>query len=127
MEYRVNDSSRFPTCHFILRCDDDGMYWLTNASGCEMSEAKTIPVQDSFVRQLRQIVEEEDMRGYKPHYSRWIDIKDGESWTLTIRLEDGEPSVNSSGENAYPKGNGLKRIHQLCLDTWNENQSSYMP
>lgn len=120
MEYRVNDSSRFPSFCFTLRMDADRRYWLTNASGCDISEAQTMEVPETFVQQLRQIVAEEHMFAYRTHYRRFIDIPDGEFWTLDIRFEDSDVSVHSSGHQAYPKGNGLQRIQQLCIDTWKD-------
>ena len=120
MDYRINDSSRFPSFHFMLRMDADHRYWLSNASGCDPDEAQTIEVPETFAEQLRQIVVEENMLAYKTHYRRLIDIQDGEFWTLNIRFADSDVSVHTSGQQAYPKGDGLQRIQQLCLDTWNQ-------
>lgn len=120
LEYRINDSSCFPPFHFTLRMDTDHHYWLTNASGCDLNAAQTIEVPETFAEQLRQIVVEENMLAYKTHYRRLIDIQDGEFWTLNIRFADSDVSVHTSGQQAYPKGDGLQRIQQLCLDTWNQ-------
>lgn len=120
MEYRVDNATRYPTLHFILRRDDDGRYWLTNASNCDPELAHAIEVPASFAEQLKQIVVEERMLAYKEHYISWRHrhVCGGSAWKLYIRFVNSDTSVSSSGYMVRPKGNGLKRLESLCLETW---------
>lgn len=119
MEYRVDNATRYPTLHFILRRDDDGRYWLTNASNCDPELAHAIEVPASFAEQLKQIVVEERMLAYKEHYISWLHrhVCGGDMWRFNLSLED-STSVASSGYMKYPKGNGLYRVKQLCRAAW---------
>lgn len=121
MEYRVNNATRYPTCHFILRRDAvTGQYTLTNGTNCAIENAPTIEVPASFADQLRQIVAEERMLSYKEDYSSWRHrrVCGGSSWRLSIRFVDSETAVASTGYMIYPKGNGIDRLEQLCRETW---------
>lgn len=120
MEYRVDNATRYPTCHFILRLEADGHYRLTNGTNCDIENAPTIEVPASFAHQLRQIVTEERMLSYKESYSSWRHrrVCGGSSWRLSIRFVDSDTAVSSSGYMVYPKGNGIERLEQLCRETW---------
>ncbi len=119
MEYRVDNATRYPTLYFILRRDDDGRYWLTNASNCDPELAHAIEVPASFAEQLKQIVVEERMLAYKEHYLSWRHrhVCGGDMWRFHLSLAD-STAVSSSGFMKYPKGNGLYRVEQLCRATW---------
>ena len=120
MEYRVDNATRYPTIHFILRLDADGHYRLTNGTNCEIEEAPTMEVPDSFADQVRQIITEEKMLSYKESYTSWRHrhVCGGSAWKLYIRFVNSDTSVSSSGYMVRPKGNGLKRLESLCLETW---------
>lgn len=120
MEYRIDNATRYPEFHFILRREADGRYLLTNASGCDPEEARTIEVPAAFADSLRRIVIEEKMTAYKEHYSSWSNryVSGGTFWCISIGFEGNDEAVKSSGYMTYPKGNGLNRIQQLCEDTW---------
>ena len=120
MEYRVDNATRYPTRHFILRRDDDGRYWLTNASNCDLEKAHAIEVPASFANQLKQIVVEERMLAYKESYSSWRHrhVCAGDMWRFNLSFVDSDTAVSSSGYMVYPKGNGLYRVEQLCRATW---------
>ena len=120
MEYRVDNATRYPTCHFILRLEADGHYRLTNGTNCDIENAPSIEVPASFADQLRQIVAEERMLSYKEDYSSWRHrhVCGGSAWKLYIRFVNSDTSVSSSGYMVRPKGNGLKRLESLCLETW---------
>lgn len=64
------------------------------------------------VEQFRQIILEEKMYEYKSHYRPFFDVRDGTNWTFRARFSDGS-TIFSHGMNAYPKGNGLKRVREL--------------
>jgi len=119
MEYRVDNATRYPTFHFILRLDADGQYRLTNGTNCDPELAHAIEVPASFAEQLKQIVVEERMLAYKEHYISWRHrhVCDGDMWRFNLSLAD-STAVASSGFMKYPKGNGLNRIEQLCRATW---------
>ena len=120
MEYRVDNATRYPTLHFILRRDDDGRYWLTNASNCDPELAHAIEVPASFAEQLKQIVVEERMLAYKEHYISWRHrhVCGGDMWRFNLSFVDSDTAIASSGYMVYPKGNGLNRIEQLCRQQW---------
>ena len=122
MEYKIQNSwSVHPDFYFILTYEEqNGTYRLTNGSEVPEQEARTIEVPASFAQQLDQIVQEENMTGYKRDYESEYEIHDGTSWTIHIRFKDNKQSVYSSGYEAYPDDDGLKRVKQLCLDTWAE-------
>lgn len=123
MEYSTNNATRYPTCHFILSQDaETGVYTLTNGTGCDIEEAQTIEVPASFAEQLKQIVAEEKMLGYKDYYSSAHSkmICGGTGWKINIRFADSETEVVSSGYATFPKGEGLDRIKRLCIETWNQ-------
>jgi len=58
---------------------------------------------------LRAIIEEEKMYEYKSHYEPPFEVLDGEMWTFGAQFE-GEQTIFSGGSNAWPAGNGLRRI-----------------
>ena len=120
MEYSVNNATRYPTCHFILRLEADGHYRLTNGTNCDIENAPSIEVPVSFADQLRQIVAEERMLSYKEDYSSWRHrhVCGGSAWKLYIRFVNSDTSVSSSGYMVRQKGNGLTRLESLCLETW---------
>lgn len=119
MEYRINDSwCIHPPVYFMLNHDEDGRYFLTNASNCEPEDARTMEVPASVAEQVAQIVAEENMLSYKRDYQPIFDVLDGHSWSIYINFDKSDKSVYSSGYMAYPSGDGLKRIEQLCQETW---------
>ena len=117
MEYIVRNETRCAPFHCILERDAQNRYLLTNASDCEL---RTIEVPESFAQDLRRIIEEEQMRSYKPEYHSLGTVQDGEQWQITIRFENNEQTICSSGHQAQPEGKGLERIQQLCIATWND-------
>jgi hypothetical protein len=122
MEYMQRSSwLPHPVFAFYLEHDKEkGRYLLTNASDCERENGRTIEVPDSFVQKLVQIVKEEKMYEYERDYQSPYMVLDGDSWTLYIGFENREMTVYSSGYMAYPEGDGLKRVEQLCRETWAE-------
>ena len=66
------------------------------------------------VQHFRQIIEEEKMYAYKERYRPSMEVLDGESWSFSARFADGS-SIYTSGANAWPKGNGLGRIHAYMV------------
>ena len=117
MEYIVRNETRCAPFHCIFERDAQNRYLLTDASDCQQ---RTIEVTESFAQDLRQIIEEEQIRSYKPEYRSLGAVQDGEEWQLTIRFENSEKPLCSSGHQAQPKGKGLERIQQLCIATWND-------
>lgn len=121
MEYRVYGTTMFPTCHFKLELDfPTGKYTLINATNCPASEARSVEVPEAFADEIGRIVAEEKMLDYKRDYEPEYQVLDGESWTLRIRLQNCPGGVYSSGHEAWPDDDGIKRIVELCRKTWAE-------
>ena len=119
MEYRVRGTTMYPTCHFKLELDfPTGKYTLINATNCPSSEARSVKVPESFADEIGKIVAEEKMLEYKRDYEPEYEVLDGESWDLHIRLLNCPAGVYSSGHEAWPDGDGIKRIVELCNKTW---------
>jgi len=64
---------------------------------------------------FRQIIQEEEMYKYKESYNPKFEVLDGWSWGLWITFADGT-RFSSHGNNASPKGNGLRRIKEYMLE-----------
>lgn len=128
LEYRENGSMAEPNWYFKLECDKEGKhYWLINASKCHRMEARRVEVPMSFVNQIKQIVDEEDMCSYQRDYKSQYEVLDGRSWTIYISFFNTRKRVYSSGHEAWPSGNGINRIEQLCHDTWKELEKKSEP
>lgn len=115
MDYTVQGMECYPSVHFILTLQN-GVFLLTNASGCAPEEARTTVVSQEFIIQLRRIIEEEHIMAYKTDYRPFVSFADGDRWSLTIRFDHPEKSVISYGWIKQPPGNGLARLRQLCLE-----------
>ena len=118
LEYHESSSMAEPIWHFKLESDNEGHYWLINASKCHRMEARRVEVPASYVEQIWPIVSEEKMYQYQRDYKSEFDVYDGTSWTVYIRFFDSRKSVYSSGYEAWPAGDGINRIEQWCRDTW---------
>ncbi|MBO4826736.1 MAG: YARHG domain-containing protein [Prevotella sp.] len=66
-------------------------------------------VDESTLKELRDIIEEEKIYAYKDHYTPPFEVLDGYGWHLYARFENHE-SISTGGSNAGPDGNGLGRI-----------------
>ena len=128
LEYRENGSMAEPNWYFKLECGEEGKhYWLINASKCHRMEARRVEVPMSFVNQIKQIVDEEDMYSYQRDYKSQYEVLDGRSWTIYITFFNSRKRVYSSGYEAWPAGNGINRIEQLCDKTWEELKKKSEP
>ncbi len=126
MEYRSDGSTAYPLSYYVLK-NVDGHYWLTNASNRPRQKAQKVEVPESFIDQLRQIIVEEQMLLYRGHYQSEYEVMDGNSWMIDISFDTRLGYVYASGYEAYPPGNGLKRVKQLCAETWNELEKNAVP
>jgi len=72
-------------------------------------------VDAEVMRHFRQIIEDEKMYQYKESYRPTLEVLDGWSWFFRARFSDGS-SIYSSGSNASPKGNGLRRIRDYMQE-----------
>ncbi len=117
LEYREWGSMAEPFWHFQLESEGD-RFWLINASKCHRSEARRVEVPMSYLEQIWPIVSEEKMYTYERDYKSEYDVCDGRSWTIYIRFLDSKKCVYSSGHEAWPAGEGIKRIEKWCCDTW---------
>lgn len=72
------------------------------------------------LQQLQQIVIDEKMYAYKEHYSPSTQVLDGQMWSFHASYKGGQ-LLSSGGTNAWPPGNGLRRIeeyvNQLVADS----------
>lgn len=83
---------------------------------------------------LQAFIDKHKMYKYKRNYQPNFDILDGESWNFYVRYSDPQLSINSSGNNAYPKGGGaafseiknyFKAKFEKDNETTNDNPSIY--
>ena len=74
---------------------------------------KRITAED--MAHFRKIIEDEKMYQYKESYRPMLEVLDGWSWTFRARFSDGS-SIFSSGSNASPKGDGLRRIRDYMQE-----------
>ena len=72
-------------------------------------------VDTEMMKHFRQIIEDEKMYQYKESYRPMLEVLDGWSWTFRARFSDGS-SIYSSGSNASPKGDGLRRIRDYMQE-----------
>ncbi len=72
-------------------------------------------VDAEVMKHFRQIIEEEKMYQYKESYRPALEVLDGWSWIFRARFSDGS-SIFSSGSNASPKGDGLRRIRDYMQE-----------
>ncbi len=128
MEYYVYGTTMYHTCHFKLELDfPTGKYTLLNAANCPKDKARSVEVPESVADEIGRIVTEENMMDYKRDYESEYQVLDGESWSLRIRLLNCSENVYSSGHEAWPEGNGIKRIVELCDKTWKELEKKSFP
>ena len=66
-------------------------------------------VNANVLDDLRKIIEEEKMYAYKENYQPSFEVLDGESWYFNAAFEN-DKYISSGGSNAWPAGDGLKRI-----------------
>ena len=71
-------------------------------------------VDKKTLTDLQRIIVEEKMYAYKEHYRPLLEVLDGYMWSFHARLSDGE-SISSSGSNAAPSGDGLKRLREYFV------------
>lgn len=67
------------------------------------------------MKQFRQIIEEEKMYKYKERYTPMMQVLDGWGWSFSAKFSDGSV-ISSHGENAGPRGDGLKRIRSYMQE-----------
>ena len=72
-------------------------------------------VDTEVMKHFRQIIEEEKMYKYKESYKPPFEVLDGWGWSFRARFSDGS-SIFSSGSNASPKGDGLRRIRDYMQE-----------
>ena len=127
MCYQVSGMTMYPIVYFALQRDEKNHLWLVNGSECAKEMAKKVQVSKTFEEQFWQIVVEEQMLGYERTYEPEYQVLDGESWYLDLSFIDSDAYVYSSGHEAYPYGQGLQRIRQLCFDTWTQLEKKAKP
>lgn len=66
------------------------------------------------VHYFREIIEEEKIYAYKERYLPSVQVLDGEGWSFNAKFADGS-TIDTHGSNAWPKGNGLSRIHSYMV------------
>ena len=67
------------------------------------------------MNRFRQIIEEEKMYKYKERYTPMMQVLDGWGWSFSAKFSDGSV-ISSHGENAGPRGDGLKRIRSYMQE-----------
>lgn len=72
-------------------------------------------VSPEVLQHFRQIIEEEKMYKYKERYTPMMQVLDGWGWSFSAKFSDGSV-ISSHGENAGPRGDGLKRIRSYMQE-----------
>ena len=90
---------------------------LVNSTNRSPKEALRAEVPAYVADSLAQIVREEKMSKYKEHYTQPYTILDGTSWSLYVRFDD-KTSCVSSGYEAWPEGDGLKKLQAFLREVW---------
>jgi hypothetical protein len=67
------------------------------------------------LEKLKQIIVEEKMMKYKEHYRPVFEVLDGYMWHFEATFSEGA-RVYSSGSNARPGGDGLKRVREYLTE-----------
>lgn len=128
MVYREDGTVAYPLHYYKLEKDySNDCYIFTNASNCRYDEARSAQVPNAFADEIRQIVKEESMFDYAPDYQPEYEVLDGRSWRINMRFEGTKSTISSSGREAYPAGEGLRRIEQLCYEKWKELEPKSKP
>lgn len=128
LEYSEDRNLMYPVNFFRLKRDfETGSYTLLNASSCDPEKARSIEIPKSVADQISQIIVEENMLAYQREYKSEYAVLDGATWNLRIRFINCRSSVYASGHEAWPEGDGIKRILRLCQDTWKKHEKKAVP
>jgi len=125
--YRLEETMVNPTYYFLVERDEEGKFWFTNGSECDREDARKVELSNYEVEELWDIIEEAGMRKYKRDYEPKFRIYDGYMWVLHATFSDGSPSIYSSGYNAMPDGDGIKRMVDFFTRTWNHLKEKSIP
>jgi len=100
--------------HGLLETTDNGDVLLTSMTE-KFGEASRLKVDEQTLQRFRDIIKEEQIYNYARDYSPPFEVLDGYGWHLYIRFEGGK-SIESSGHNATPGGEGLTRLRSLMTE-----------
>ena len=107
--YRSTGMTSFPTEDISVSLLSDGRVQLTRLDKENWGERESYYVGTEVLQQVKEIIREENMMGYKDHYRTKLDVLDGTSWGLTATFVDGT-QIRSGGYMAWPKDDGIDRI-----------------
>jgi len=123
LSYHEYSAAVYATVHYDFQQEEDGRYTLINCANRSPEEALIAIVPAGVAMRLKQIVSEEKMHRYKEEYRPLADVRDGNSWTLTVQFDDGQ-TLSSSGYARRPRGNGLQRLEDCLNEVWEQAKDS---
>lgn len=81
-----------------------------------LGEYQTYLVSTSLMTKINEIINSHKIYEYESSYRPQYEILDGESWSYSASYAD-KYYLQSRGENAYPKDNGLYLINSLIKES----------
>lgn len=102
----------------LFFCLVGGLFGVLGCALKKMPEGELVRVEFSrhgTMARFRQIIEEEKMYKYKERYTPMMQVLDGWGWSFSAKFSDGSV-ISSHGENAGPRGDGLKRIRSYMQE-----------
>ena len=75
----------------------------------------SVKCKASLLDDITAIVIKHNMLKYKKEYRPSFEVLDGDSWSLTVKFDDGR-SVHSSGYNSGPRDSGIEDINNIVRE-----------
>lgn len=104
--YSIHGMMAQPSAYAELE-QKDGRVLLTTIKGYAQH---TYIVDEAVLDTITDIFYSEKMYKYEDSYRTKIEILDGDSWSMEVKMEDGTYK-SSGGYCAWPDGNGLKMVY----------------
>ena len=117
LSFHKSDGRTWPDAWYDFQLEKDGRYTLSNSSLRSRTRAMKAEVPAYVADSLAKIVIEENMKDYEYSYKPPFQVLDGTTWSLYVRFDD-KTSCVSSGYEAWPEGNGLKRLQEYLREVW---------
>jgi len=117
LSYHKSDGRTWPDAWYDFQLEKDGRYTLSNSTQRSRTKAMKAEVPADVADSLAKIVIEENMKDYEYSYKPPFQVLDGTTWSLYVRFDD-KTSCVSSGYEAWPEGNGLKRLQEYLREVW---------
>ena len=119
LSFHKSDGRVWPDAWYDFQLEKDGRYTLSNSTQRSRTRAMKAEVPAYVADSLAKIVIEENMKDYEYSYKPPFQVLDGTTWSLYVRFDD-KTSCVSSGYEAWPEGNGLKRLQEYLREVWQQ-------